>query len=135
MKLADTHVVKRIVTYTVPHVLVKYEANNGFPILALRQGGSVQVEATITTDFYDTPIEEKPFLIKAKNQINFCDFQVYVLNDEITGIAPSCPTASEYMSKVGTTVLTFFGCDVSQIHSRDAGKNIYRVIRSSIILP
>ncbi len=134
-KLSDTYVVTRTVTYTVPHILITYEANNGFPILSLRQGGSVQVEATITTDFHDAPVEEQPFLIKARNQINFCDFQVYVLNDEITGIAPSCPTASEYMSKVGQTVLTFFSCDISQIHSRDAGKNVYRVIRSSIVLP
>ncbi len=131
-KLVDTKVVTQKVTFNVPHVLISYSENNGFPVMTLRQGGSRQVEATITTDWYDAPVEEKPFTIKAKNKLNFGDLRLDVLNDEITGIAPSCPTAYEYLSKVGQTVMIGFGCD---LRSGDSGKDVYRVVRSSIVLP
>ena len=131
-KLVDTKIVTQKVTFNVPHVLIDHRENDGFPILTLRQGGSVQVDATITTDWYDEPADEAPFIIKAKNQINFGDIRLYVLNDEIKEIAPSCPTASEYMSKVGQRVTTSFRCDLT---SADADKKVYRVVRSSIVLP
>ncbi len=133
-KLFDSNSITRKVTFTVPHVLIKYENGNGFPILTLRQGGSRQVDATITTDWYDAPVDESlnVFNVKAQNQINVGSNRVYVLNDNITGdkpIAASCPTASEYMSNVGKTVMTSFNCSLI------TGKNTYRVIRSTIILP
>ncbi len=131
-KLVETKVVTQKVTFTVPHVLINYKNGNEFPVLTLRQGGPVQVDATITTDWYDAPVDEKAFTIKAKNKLNFGDLRIDVLNDEITGIAPSYPTASEYMSKVGQTVMIGFGCD---LRSGDSGKDVYRVIRSSIVLP
>ncbi len=131
-KLVDTKVVTEKVTFTVPHVLINYKNGDGFPILNLRQGGPIQVDATITTDWYDAPVDEKSFTIKAKNKLNFGDLRIDVLNDEFTGIAPSCPTASEYMSRVGQEVMIAFGCD---LRSGDSGKDVYRVIRSSIILP
>ncbi len=133
-KLFNTHSVTRKVTFNVPHVLIKYENGNGFPVLTLRQGGSQQVDATISTDWYDTPLDESNnvFSVKAHNQINVGPNRVYVLNDQITGekpISPSCPTASEYMDRVGKTVMTSFKCDFI------TSQNKYRVIRSTITLP
>ncbi len=133
-KLEDTHIVTRKVTFNVPHVLIKYENGNGFPVLTLRQGGSRQIDATVTTDVYDAPRDESKsvFNIKAQNQINVGSNRVYVLNDQITGdkpITPSCPTASEYMDRVGKTVMTSFKCDFI------TSQNKYRVIRSTITLP
>jgi hypothetical protein len=117
--------VKRQVTFTVPHVLL-----SNSPTLNLRQGGPVQVEATVTVDYYDAPVDEKPFVIKAKNQINFGALKIEVLNDAITGdkpIAPSSPTASEYMANVGKPVLTYFSCT-------PVGKK-FKVVRNTIMLP
>ncbi len=131
-KLVATKVVTQKVTFSVPHVLINYKNGDGCPVMTLRQGDSRQVEATITTDWYDAPVDEKAFTIKAKNKLNFGDLRIDVLNDEITGIAPSYPTASEYMSKVGKPVMIAFGCD---LRSGNSGKDVYRVVRSSIVLP
>ncbi len=131
-KLVETKVVTQKVTFSVPHVLINCKNGDGFPVITLRQGGSLQVDATITTDWYDAPVDEKAFTVKAKNKLNFGDLRIDVLNDEITGIAPSCPTASEYISRVGQPVMIAFGCD---LRSGDSGKDVYRVIRSSIVLP
>ncbi len=133
-KISDTHVITRKVTFNAPHVLINYRNGNGFPVLTLRQGGSRQVDATVTTDWYDAPVNESGnvFNVKAKNQINVGPHRIEVLNDEITGdkpIAPSCPTASEYMDNVGKTVMTSFKCDFI------TSQNKYRVIRSTITLP
>lgn len=133
-KLSETKVVTREVTFPVPNVLISYEGKNDFPILTLRQGGSRQVKVTVSTDIYDSPVKEKSFSIKARNQINFGSLRIDVLNDAITGdkpIAPSCPTASDYMRNVGKTVMTSFRCDPVKID----GKNLFRVIRSHIVLP
>ncbi len=134
MKVEDTHVVTRNITFNVPHVLINYKNGDGFPVLTLRQGGSLQVDATITTDWYDAPVNESKnvFSVKAQNQINVGINRVYVLNDRIEGdkpVAPSCPTASEYMVRVGKTVMTSFKCDFI------TSQNKYRVIRSTITLP
>ncbi len=133
-KLTDTLVITRKITFNAPHVLINYENGDGFPILILRQGGSLQVDAKITTDWHDAPVDESKhvFSIKAYNQINIGQNRVYVLNDRITGekpIAPSCPTASVYMDRVGKTVMTSFKCDFI------TSQNKYRVIRSTIVLP
>ncbi len=136
-KLADTEVVKKEITFTAPHILINYNNGNNFPVMNLRQGGSVQVEATIATDWYDTPVDEtkKVFSVKARNKINFGDLHLFVLNDAIKGFNPSCPTASEYMSSVGKTVLLAFACVKSDIHSRTEGKDVFKVVRSTITLP
>ncbi len=133
-KLFDTNSVTRKVTFNVPHVLIKYDSRGGFPVLTLRQGGSRQIDVTVTTDWYDAPADESKdvFNVKAQNQINVGPNRVYVLNDRIVGdkpISPSCPTASEYMNNVGKTVMTSFNCSLI------TGKNTYRVIRSTIVLP
>jgi len=139
-KLSDTQVVIAKVTFTVPNVLINYDNGVSFPTLKLRQGGSMQVDATISTDFYDEPLDERKnvFAFKARNQINFGSYRIDVLNDEIKGdkpIAPSCPTASQYMANVGKTVMISFSCVRSEAHSRGEGKNVYKVARSTITLP
>ncbi len=133
-KLTDTLVITRKITFNAPHVLINYKNGDGFPVLTLRQGGSLQVDATITTDWYDSAVDESRnvFNVKAKNQINIGSHRVEVLNDQITGdkpVAQSCPTASEYMDRVGKTVMTSFKCDFI------TSQNKYRVIRSTITLP
>lgn len=139
-KIGDTTTRKQNITYTVPSVLTNYNANERFPTFTLRQGGFTQVEATITTEFYDEPVENKEplFLIKATNQINVGRFIVNVLNDKIEGdkpIAPSSPTASQYMENIGSTVLISFSCTRSESHSREEEKDVFKVVRSTITLP
>ncbi len=140
MKLADTSTIVQSVTFTVPHVLLNYNNGKEFPILTLRQGGCVQVEATITTDWLDAPIDESKdvFKVKARNKINFGALRLDVLNDKIEGDKPvsrSCPTASEYMEKVGKPILIGFACVKSDIHSKSEGRDVYKVVRSTIKLP
>lgn len=129
-KLADTSVVTREITFPVPNVLIKHEVRNGFPILTMRQGGLTQVQAMITTDWHDAPVDEnnKVFRVKAKNWINFGPHKIDALNDAFPNVAPSCPTASEYMRNVGKPVMTNFSCELS-------GENIYKVVRVTIVLP
>ncbi len=139
MKLADTSTVVQSITFTVPHILLNYNNGKEFPILTLRQGGCVQVEATITTDWLDATIDESKdvFKVKAKNKINFGALRLDVLNDRIDGdkpVCPSCPTASEYMEKVGKPILIGFACVRSDIHSKSEGKDVFKVVRSTIIL-
>ncbi len=139
MKLADTETVVQEITFTVPHVLLNHNEGNGFPVLKLRQGKSIQVEVTVTTDWCDAPVDESKnvFTVKARNKINFGGVHLLVLNDEIKDrhISQSCPTASEYMDKVGKTVLISFACVKSELHSKSEGKNIFKVVRSTITLP
>lgn len=139
-KLSDTSVVVQSVTFAVPHVLLNCDRSSRFPVLTLRQGGHVQVEATVTTDWLDYPVDESKsvFVIKAKNKINFGALRIEVLNDRIEGdkpVAQSFPTASEYMDKVGKPALLAFACVRSEIHSKTEGKNVFKVVRSTIILP
>ncbi len=131
-KIGETITTTQTVTYAVPNVLINYNPNGKFPTLTMRQGGFTQVEATITTEFYDEAVENKDpvFLIKATNQINVGRFIVNVLNDKIEGdkpIAPSSPTATEYMQGIGKPVTLNFSC------TKLADK--FRVTRSTITLP
>ncbi len=139
-KLSDTTTVAQSVTFPVPHVLLNCDMSGRFPVLTLRQGGHVQVEATITTDWYDESVDESKsvFVVKAKNKINFGALRLEVLNDRIDGdkpIAQSFPTASEYMEKVGKPVLLAFACVKSNLHSQSEGKDVFKVVRSTITLP
>ncbi len=139
-KLADTETVIQNITFTVPHVLINYHNGQVLPVLTLRQGGCVQVDATITTDWYDTAVNESNnvFRVKARNKMSFGDLHLFVLNDKIEGVKPvsqSCPTASEYMDNVGKEVLIGFACVKSDIHSKSEGKDVYKVVRSTITLP
>ena len=131
-----SNAMKQILTYNVPHVLLDYKAGD-FPSATIREGGSRQIEHTITVEFVESAVDEsdKVFATKAKNQINFGGNRLDVLNDEIPNIAPSAPTASEYMSKVGKEVLVGFNCSRSDQRSREEKKDIFRVIRTTIILP
>lgn len=127
---------KKILTFNVPHVLLDYKPGD-FPVATVRQGGSKQIEHDVTAEYVDAAVDEtdKLFIIKAKNQINFGPNRIEVLNDEIPNIAPSAPTASEYMANVGKEVLVGFNCSRSEQHSREEKKDIFRVIRTKIVLP
>ena len=136
-KMDETETITRTLTFDVPNVLIDYQQDNGSqPVLILRQGGSRQIEHTISIDYYDVQVDDtsKLFVIKAKNLINFGALRIEVLNDEIKGdkpIAASAPTASKYMENVGTPVLLAFYC--SKVTLND--NNVYKVVRSFITLP
>lgn len=137
-RVEKTQSTTRKLTFVAPHILLNAQLEGGrFPVYTLRQGGAVQIDFTTTVDFYDAPVDERDrlFVVKAKNQISFGGNRIEVLNDPIKNVAPSAPTASEYMSKVGKTVLVAFMCDRSLAHSTEAKKDIYRVVRTTIRLP
>lgn len=123
-------------TYNVPHILLDYKPGD-YPVATLRQGGSKQIEQTVAVEYVDAAVDEsdKVFAIKAKNQINFGSNRIDVLNDAIPNVAPSSPTSAEYMQKVGSEVLISFDCTRSELHSKEQKKDVFRVIRTTIILP
>lgn len=123
-------------TFIAPHILLQFK-DGDFPVLTVRQGKAVQIDHTTTVDFYDQPVDErdKLFVIKAKNQVNFGNGRIEVLNDAIKNVAPSAPTASRYMSLVGKEVMIAFSCERSAAISRDVKKDAYRVVRTTIKLP
>lgn len=128
---------KRISTFNVPHVLLKREEQNGFPVLEVRLGGSRQIEFTINITYSEQELDEtsRLFVIKAMNKINFGDGAIRVLNDAVPGLAASAPTATEYMKNVGKRVMTAFSCHPDKQQSRILGRTVFRVARSTIILP
>lgn len=131
---------KKELTYVVPNILLKYEQSNGLPLAQVRMGGAKQIEYITTVEYLDSPVDESNqlFVIKAKNKINVAGVILDVLNDQITGdkpIAPSSPTASEYMSKVGTPVLTYFSCRHDPATSVGVERPVYRTVRARIVLP
>ena len=136
-KMAPTITTGPTLTFTIPHILLSASEKNGRSVLAVREGGFVQIQHTTTTDFYDEPVDEgdELFVIKAKNQINFGGLRLEVLNDAIEGLPPSSPSASDYMKQVGKIVMLSSICTRSNAHSREAKQDVYQVIRTKIKLP
>lgn len=138
--LPSTVETKRDLTYTVPNILLKYEDVNGVPTMQIRMGSPKQIEHVVTINFVEDAIDEQDqvFTIKARNRINVGNMILDVLNDRIEGskpIAPSAPTATEYIGKVGKSVLTFFSCKPDPIMSKTLEREVFKVVRSKIILP
>lgn len=136
-KISET---KRDLTFAVPNVLLKYEIENGVPTMQVRLGGPKQVEHIISIEFVEAAIDESDqlFIIKARNQVNVAGVTVTVLNDEIKGdkpLAPSSPTATEYMHNVGKSVLLYFSCRSDPVTSNTLERDVFKVVRSRIILP
>ncbi len=131
---------KRALTYAVPHILLKREEANGFPVLQVRIGGPRQIEYVTSIEYSEEKVDETDqlFVIKAKNRINFGDGVIEVLNDAITGASPlgaSAPTATVYMKNVGKQVLTAFFCQPDPHQSKLLDRAVFRVVRIKIILP
>ena len=129
---------KQKLTFNVPHILLCHEEQDGFLVLKVRLGKPVQTEFTTNVSYSETHVEEKPFVIKATNKINFGDGTIFVLNDSVKGEYPlgaTSPTATEYMNKVGKRVMTGFSCSPDKATSEQLGKTVFRVVRSTIILP
>lgn len=124
-------------TFTVPHVLLAVQDSYGRRKLTVREGGYVQIKHTVTIDWYDQPVDESAnvFALKGQNQINFGGLKISVLNDKIPNVAPSSPTATEYMKLVGKRVMLAFSCVKSVHHEKTFEREAYRVVRSTIILP
>jgi hypothetical protein len=131
-KKAETQTTTKVLTFNVPNIVLEYK-DEACPILTVRSGGSIQIEHTVTVDYYDEAVDERDqvFAIKAKNQINFAGLTIAALNDAIPNIAPSAPTASEYMALVGKPVMTYFDCRKVSLKDGD----VYKVTRSTIVLP
>jgi hypothetical protein len=130
----------RSLTFNVPNILLKREDQNGFPLFHVRLGGPTQIEFKTSVTYSEQPIDESSriFVIKATNKINFGDGSIRVLNDAMHGthpLAATCPTANEYMNKVGKPVLLSFRCSQDQQESTRLERSIFRVVRVSILLP
>ena len=126
---------KRNLTFTAPHILLKREEQNGFPLLHVRLGGTTQIEFITNVSYSEEPLEETPFVIKATNQINFGDGSIRVINDAMSGLAATSPTATEYLNRIGKPVLVGFVCKEDQQESTKLERTVFRVIRVTIILP
>jgi hypothetical protein len=128
---------KVTLTYAVPHILLKRDTQNGFPVLQVRIGEPRQIEHVISVEYSEQEVDETAqlFVIKAKNRINFGIGAIEVLNDAVEGDSPlaaSAPTATEYMNNVGKEVLISFSCNRDPtILNRQA----FRIVRSKIVLP
>lgn len=135
-KLTET---KRDLTYPVPNVLLKYE-DADVPIVQIRMGGPRQVEHVISIEYVEVKVDERDqlFVIKAKNRINVTGAMLDVLNDKVEGskpLAPSSPSATDYMANVGKSVLLYFSCAFDSVTSDTLERDVYKVVRSRIILP
>lgn len=99
-----------IVTFTAPNILHTAGELNGQDLLTIRNGGRVQIPLSVETWISETPVES-PFVLKflAFNQIKVAGQVVSVLNDACTyngkTLAPSNPTASQYLALIGTKIL------------------------------
>lgn len=127
-------------TWKVPHVLKAISQDeSGFTHREVREGGDRQVELTSETEFSEQETDEQVFSIKATNQLNFAGSTIDVLNDEVVlkdfRLVPTSPTASEYLSKVGTKVLIRFSCRIENLHTKQQKKSIYQIDRVFITLP
>lgn len=137
--LSEPIVTKQVLTFDVPSILVEHK-DGILPMLTLRQGGSRQVEHVVSVQYYDGAVDEKDqlFVIRAKNQVNFGEHIITVLNDRIEGarpVAPSSPTATEYMSKVGQEIMLKFSCKKTTLFKDDKPVDAFQVVRVKIILP
>ena len=126
---------KRTLTFAVPHILLKREERDGFPVLQVRLGGNRQIEFTISSSYSETEIEETLFIIKATNKINFGDGSISVLNDAMENLSASSPTATEYLGNVGKTVTTAFSCKPDPHQSKLLGRDVFKVVKTTITIP
>lgn len=129
-------------TFTVPHILKSISKDeDGFTHRDVREGGPRQIDFTTKVEFSETPVDESAevFTIRATNQLNFGGAIINVINDEVLlpgfQLVPTAPTATEYLSKVGSEVMvssvTSRHRQLSELH----GKEIYRITRIFVTLP
>lgn len=88
-------------TWTRPPIVTAVDGD----VLSVKQGATVQVEHRTETSFGYEKIEDEPvFKVLATQRITFAGQPLSVLN------AGSMPTGAEYLSRIGTEVLTAFRC-------------------------
>ncbi len=133
-------------TYQIPHILIESRLDaNGRVVRVIREGGMIGLDAVTDAEISETVKDEKPFRIVAQNQINFGGQTISVLNDEtdIGGqyLAPSSPTASEYLAQAGKKTMIAFSCrpNASRTPAADAtcaiGPKKWTIGRTFITLP
>lgn len=99
------------VTFNAPHILRAVSMDGGRETYSVSNGGRIQVSLSVESWLSETPVEP-PEVLKflAQNQIPVGGAVISVLNDamEYNGknIAPSNPTASQYLALVGKKVIT-----------------------------
>lgn len=125
----------KTLSFTVPHILKSISLDEGGNFHRdVREGGIRQVEHEIETEWYREEVKEDVFRFRATNQLNFMGAIIDVINDEIElsngfRLVATEPTASDYLSKVGTRVIISFMC------RKDVKRNIFRIDRVFIKLP
>lgn len=128
---------KSEITFDVPHLLIKSGDYDGFLTQAIREGGPRQLELISRIEWTEAPVDEhdQVFVIRGRNVINFAGARLSILNDATEQLPPSAPTTAEYMAKRGTEVLIHFDCTRDNMESRRTGRDAYKVVRNSLILP
>lgn len=122
-------------SWLMPHILTFYDGQE----TRIIEGGSRQVNAVTRISYHDAAQVTPPlFAIRATNRLQFGGVVIPVINDRIEGerpLAPTSPTASEYLALRGQEVLHAFACERDHHTERLVGHPVWRVARVSIVLP
>ncbi len=132
IELPEKSVDPSIATFEVPHILISAEGRTK----TVREGGLAQVQFEIENTYsFEKPEQEPLFKIEAPRQILFGGLRLSVLTDGLEGVSPSSPTASEYLTLVGTKVMTGFRISIDRGLTDKNGAPVYRTSRVYLPLP
>lgn len=132
------------VSINFPSVLQDAKGDTGADVFTVMNGGLKQITQTTECFESETEVASPPiFRIIATNKIDFGGSTINVLNDPVQfngkQLAPSNPTASQYMAQRGQQVFTHFSCTPvrpdSQAFLTRKRATLFIVRRSSFILP